>query len=115
MARKQHQGRKPRASERGRWSSKRKAEIVIRILKGEDLDALSRELGVSTARLAQWRDEFFAAGQAALQTRQPDHRDEEINRLKAKIGDQTMTIELLEGKIDILEDGLRPQPRRSSR
>ena len=50
-----------------------------------------------------------------MKTREPDHRDEEIQRLKAKVGDQTMTIELLEDKIEILEDGLRPQPRRSSR
>ena len=35
------------ASDRGRWSSKRKLEAVLRVLKGEDLDSLSRELGVS--------------------------------------------------------------------
>jgi transposase-like protein len=98
--------------DRGRWSSRRKAEIVMRILKGEQLDGLSRELGVSTARLAAWRDEFFAGGQAALMSREPDARDQEIQRLKAKVGDQTMTIELLEEKIRILEDGLGPQPRR---
>ena len=100
-------------ADRGRWSSRRKAEIVIRNLKGEALDALSRELGVSTSRIAAWRDDFLAGGQAALKSREPDQRDEEIQRLKAKVGEQTMAIELLDEKIEVLEAGLRPQPRRS--
>ena len=39
--------------ERGRFSSRRKTEAVLRLLRGEELDALSRELGVTTATLAQ--------------------------------------------------------------
>ncbi len=49
--------------ERGRWTSRRKVEIVLRILKGEPLDALSRELGLSTARLAEWRDDAIDGGE----------------------------------------------------
>ncbi len=41
--------------DKGRWSSGRKAEVVLRILRGEILDALSRELGVSSARFARGR------------------------------------------------------------
>lgn len=84
-------------------------------MKGEELDALSRELGVSTTKLAAWRDDALAGMQAALKSREADVRDETILRLKAKVGDQTMTIELLEEKIEKLEGGLRPQPRRSNR
>jgi transposase-like protein len=98
--------------ERGRWTSRRKAEVVLRILKGEPLDALSRELGLSTARLAEWRDDAIDGMQAALKTRQPDHRDERIRELQAKVGEQTMEMELLHKKIDHLEDGLRPPSRR---
>ena len=101
--------------DKGRWSSRRKAEIVLRLLKGETLDALSRELQVSSARLAQWRDEALAAMQAGLQSREPDHRDEFIHHLKAKVGEQAMAIELLERKIDVLETGIRPPQRRPSR
>ena len=100
--------------DKGRWSSQRKTEVVLRLLRGETLDALSRELGVSSARLAEWRDEAIAAMQAGLQSREPDHRDGFIHDLKAKVGDQAMQIELLERKIEILEDGLRPPPRRPS-
>ena len=52
--------------------------------------------------------------QAGLQSREPDHRDGFIHDLKAKVGDQAMQIELLQRKIDMLEDGLRPPPRRPS-
>jgi hypothetical protein len=112
-------GRSPTAGsasrqDKGRWSSRRKTEVVLRLLRGETLDALSRELGVSSAWLAEWRDEAIAAMQAGLQSREPDHRDGFIHDLKAKVGDQAMQIELLERKIEILEDGLRPPPRRPS-
>jgi hypothetical protein len=52
--------------------------------------------------------------QAGLRSREPDHRDGFIHDLKAKVGDQAMQIELLQRKIDMLEDGLRPPPRRPS-
>jgi transposase len=101
-------------SDKGRWSSRRKTEIVLRLFRGETLDALSRELGVTPGKLAEWRDEALAGMQAGLQSREPDHRDGFIHDLKAKVGDQAMQIELLEKKIEILEDGLRPPPRRPS-
>ena len=102
--------------ERGRWSSRAKLEVVLRILRGEDLDALSRELKVTTGRLAQWRDQFLTGGQGALKSRQQDGRDhQEILRLRAKVGELTMDTELLEKKIEKLEDGLRPPSRRSRR
>ena len=76
--------------ERGRWSSRRKTEVVLRVLRGEDLDALSRELGVTAATIASWRDAFLAGGQAGLRSRPADERDGEIARLRAKVGEITM-------------------------
>jgi len=40
------------AQDRGRFSARRKTEAVLRLLRGEDLDTLSRELGVTAATLA---------------------------------------------------------------
>src|SRR3712207_6916163 len=40
-----------------RWSAGKKMDAVLRLLRGESLDALSRELGVEAHRLAAWRDE----------------------------------------------------------
>jgi hypothetical protein len=42
-------------SERGRFSAPRKAATVLRLLRGESLEVLSRELGVTAATLAGWR------------------------------------------------------------
>ena len=47
-------GRSEPRPERGRFSSRRKAEAVLRLLHGEELDALSRELRVTAATLAPW-------------------------------------------------------------
>jgi hypothetical protein len=83
------------SSERGRFSSQRKTTAVLRLLRGEDLEILSRELGVTAATLSGWRDDFLAAGQAALKSRPNDDRDDEIARLRAKVGELTMDNELL--------------------
>ena len=70
--------------ERGRFPSRRKTETVLRLLRGEDLELVSRELGVTAATLSGWRDDFLAGGQAALKIRPTDDRDDEIARLRAK-------------------------------
>jgi hypothetical protein len=95
-------------------SAKRKQSAVLRLLRGEDLELVSRELAVPAAEVSAWRDAFLAAGEASLKTRPADGRDLEIGRLKAKVGELTMTSELLEAKIERLEDG-RPLTRRRSR
>jgi transposase len=95
-------------------SARRKQSAVLRLLRGEDLELVSRELGVTAAELSAWRDAFLAAGEAALKTRPADGRDVEIGRLKAKVGELTMANELLDAKIDRLETH-RPLARRRSR
>ena len=105
----------PRASsERGRWSSRRKTEVVLRVLRGEDLDAVSRELGVTAGTIAQWRDRLLAGGQAAVKSRPADERDDELGRLRAKIGELTMANELLVERARRAE-GEVPFGRRRSR
>ena len=83
----------------GRFSARRKRETVLRLLRGEDLESVSRELGITAARASQWRDQFLAAGQASLKSRAPDARDEANRRLQAKIG------ELLYGERTALREG----------
>ena len=99
----------------GRLSARRKRETVLRLLRGEDLvESVSRELGITAARAAQWRDQFLAAGQASLKSRAPDAWDEANRRLQAKIGELLMENELLYAKVDQLEVG-GPLARRRSR
>ncbi len=56
-------------AERGRFSSRKKVEAVLRVLRGEDLDLVSRELSLTAATLSAWRDQFLASGQAGLKSR----------------------------------------------
>src|SRR5215210_3019112 len=99
---------------RRRMSARRKQDAVLRRLRGQDLELVSRELGVTAAELSGWRDQFLAAGEASLKSRPADARDAEIGRLQAKVGELTMTAELLEAKIERLE-AHRPLGRRRSR
>jgi transposase-like protein len=99
--------------ESGRFSARRKSEAIIRLLRGEVLDTLARELGVTAATVAQWREQFLAGGQGALKSRPPDARDEEIQRLRAKIGEITMANELLLDRCHRVEANLPPALRRS--
>ena len=57
---------------RGRWSAKRKTAAVLRLLRGEDMEMLSRELGVTAATLSGWREQFLASGLAGLKARETD-------------------------------------------
>jgi transposase-like protein len=63
-------------------SAKRKQSVVLRLLRGEPIELVSRELSVTAAELAAWRDAFLAAGEGSLKTRPADDRDAEIARLK---------------------------------
>jgi Helix-turn-helix domain len=103
------------SGERGRWSSRRKMEVVLRALRGGDLDALSREFGVTAGVIAQWREQFLAGGQAAVKSRAADERDDELGRLRAKVGELTMENELLRERARRAEGDGGPFGRRRSR
>src|SRR5215211_4759562 len=100
----------------GRMSRQRKRDAVLRLLRGEDLEILSRALAVTAATLTGWQDTFVAAGEASLATRPTDGEALESGRLKAKLGEMLLERELLEAKIAAPEArDPRPLPRRRSR
>lgn len=99
---------------RGRWSAKRKYAAVLRLLRGEDLETLSRELGVTAATLSGWRDQFLEGGAANLKAREEDADNEETLRLKSLVADLSMGNELLREKIHRMEAG-RPLVWRRSK
>jgi len=102
-----------------RWSAKRKSEIVLRLLRGESLDALSRETGQPAAVLSRWREDFLLGGELGLKSRQESPENEihleEKRRLQAKLGETLMEVDLLNDKIEKLEAGLPLARRRSKR
>lgn len=101
---------KPRST-RGRFSAQRKRDAVLRLLRGEALDVVAREIGVKPSTLASWRESFMESGLAGLTKKAKDPRDEQIAHLQRKLGAVTMDNELLNAKIDRMEAGLPLVPR----
>jgi len=102
-------------AERGRFSSRKKVEVVLRVLHGEDLDVVSREAGVTATTLSEWRDHFLTSGQAGLKSRAADGRDAELARLKALVMDLTMWQELSREAVQRLQGGVPLATGRSTR
>ena len=80
-----------------RWSAGKKTDAVLRLLRGESLEELSRELQVEAHRLAAWRDDFLAAGKQGLKGQRPDRGpdDRALKQAERKIGQLTMETEVL--------------------
>jgi hypothetical protein len=81
-----------------RWSVGRRRDVVLRILRGASLEALSREVAVEVTRLEGWRDRALGAMDVGLRERGGDPRDAEIEALKARLGEALMENELLRAK-----------------
>ena len=94
------------AGQATRMLAKTKLAAVQRLMRGESLEALSRELNVpARRRLPDWRDRALIAAGSAVKERERDARDEEIAWLKAESGGITMSSELLFARIGRLEAG----------
>lgn len=95
-----------------RWSVARKREVALRLLRGEPVEPLSRQLGVEIFRLEEWRDKALAGIDASLKVRNGDPVKAELDTAMRRIGELTMENELLRAKME------RPLPlavRRSQR
>jgi transposase len=82
---------------RPRWSAGKKMDAVLRPLRGEPLETLSRELGVEAHRLAAWRDDFLQSGKEGLKGQRPDRSgdDRALRQAERKVGQLTMENEIL--------------------
>jgi hypothetical protein len=78
-----------------RWSANRKKETVLRLLRGEPVEALSRELGVEIYRLEAWREQALAGMDAGLKARHNDPLEDKLNEATRRIGELVMENELL--------------------
>ena len=82
-----------------RWSAGRKTELVLRLLRGEALDAVSRESQVPAHELESWKRLFLEQGTRGLRIRgEPEER--ELTLARAKIGELMMRLELAEDLIE---------------
>ena len=82
-----------------RWSARRKRDAVLRLLQGEPLDALSRELGLEIYRLEDWRKQALSGMETALKKRDGDPLSDELMIAKQHIGELSMEVELLRKEV----------------
>jgi hypothetical protein len=95
-----------------RWSVQRKTEVVLRLLRGEPLDAVSRDSQIPAHELESWKRVFLETGTRGLKTRaEPEER--ELTLARAKIGELMMRLELAEHLIE--KRGLADEWKRSRR
>ena len=83
-----------------RWSAARKREVVLRLMRGEAAELLSRELGLPVYKLEQWRQRAEAALEGALKEREADPADGQLAAALQRIGELSMENELLRAKME---------------
>jgi transposase len=102
---------RPEGGREVRWSARRKEEVVLRLLRGESLDALAREAGQAAGTISAWREDFLAAGREGLKSRPAPVEDRRLADAQRKIGELAMDNDILRGLIE--EMGRHPRsPRR---
>ena len=79
-----------------RWSAKAKTEMVLRLLRGEAVEMVSREIQVPAHELEAWRRTFLEAGADGLKRRHGDPEARLVKQAQAKVGELAMRLELAE-------------------
>lgn len=95
-----------------RWSVARKRAVVLRLLGGEPMELLSRELGVPVYKLERWRTKAEAGLEGALKEREADAADGELAAAMRRIGELSMENELLRAKLEGVPGPLARRRRR---
>ena len=90
-----------------RWTAKRRAALVVKLLKGETSVAeAARAHGLTVSEVENWQEQFLRAAENGLRRRPKDEealKDEQIKKLKQKIGDLVV-------ENDVLREALKPYP-----
>lgn len=84
------------AAEVKRWSAGRKKGVVLRLLRGESADAISREVSVPIYKLEHWRDRALAGIDAGLKERENDPVERQLMDANRRIGELVMEVEILQ-------------------
>jgi len=81
-----------------RWSATRKMEIVIRYLRGESIDNLSREIGIAASHIEEWHQRALKGITLSLKDREYDPLQKNLDLAKKRIGELSMEVELFREK-----------------
>lgn len=83
-----------------RWSARRKMEVILRLFRGEDIEEVSRDVGVTVARLDEWRQEALFNLEQGFKQRVNDPIQKELSLAKERIGDLSMEVELFKKRVE---------------
>lgn len=72
-----------------------KERAVLRLLKGEDMELVSREMGVAMHELSQWRDKYMLAGRENLKSHPKDPLNAEMEQRDKLIAKLALENEIL--------------------
>ena len=72
-----------------------KERAVLRLLKGEDMELVSREMGLGMHELSRWRDKYMLAGRENLKTHPKDPLNAEVEQRDRLIAKLTLENEIL--------------------
>lgn len=90
-----------------RWTAKRRAALVIEILRGDTSVAeAARKHSLTVAEIDDWRDRFLSGAENALRTRPLDdeaQKEQEVKRLKQKVGELVM-------ELDVIKEAVKGHP-----
>lgn len=81
------------------WNAKRKTEVVRKLLRGESIDAMSREYGIATYRLDEWYRKALSNIEEGFKEKSSTPENKELSRAKRQIGELSMENELLKERI----------------
>jgi hypothetical protein len=68
----EEKGKKAKREFPERWSAQQKMEVVLRLLRGEGLGDVSREIQVRAHEVEEWRRVFLESGTTGLRRRGQD-------------------------------------------
>ena|SRR5207248_665230 len=93
-------GERRAASREVRWSARRKEQVVLRLLRGESLDLLARELVQPAGRIAGWREEFLEGGREGLKSRPRPAEQRELVGAQRKVGELQLENDILRALLE---------------
>lgn len=80
-----------------RWTAKRRAALVMDILRGDTSVAeAARKHGLTVAEISEWQERVLAGAENALRSRPLDdeaQKELEVKRLKQKVGELVMELD----------------------
>jgi len=83
-----------------RWSLSRKREVVLRLMRGDPVEDLSRRLAVPVWKLEEWRQRGLAGIDTGLRERDDNPQERALAEAHRRIGELSMENELLRARLE---------------